>query len=451
MTNRRDFIKGTAAVGAGFFVTAGVAPRVRAQSANEEIRFACVAIGGKGRSDSEDANRRGKVVAICDVDERTINKESGRFPKSVKIYRDFRKMLEENEKSIDAVTVSTPDHCHAVAAAMAMNMGKACFCQKPLTRAIFEARRLGEIADEKKLVTQMGNQGTSYSGLREAAALLKKNVLGTPEEVHVWTNRPIWAQGGPRPPEKKPPKELHWDLWLGPAPERPYADGYHSFSWRGWWDFGTGALGDMACHTVNMPFMGLDLYNPTAVEAESSGTNHDSYPKDSRIQFDFPANDWRPALKFFWYDGGRKPSQEIVPVELLRAAGQKKGEEKIPRSGCVIVGSKARLFSPDDYGARFFIYPDVEKPAVEFPRSPGHFDEFTNAIKDSSAPQPMSNFSNYASRLTETILLGNLAVWADQRVEWDAKNLKVTNITNGDLAEALELLIRPKYRGEYSL
>lgn len=440
MTNRRDFIKGTAAVGAGFFVTAGVAPRVRAQSANEEIRFACVAIGGKGRSDSEDANRRGKVVAICDVDERTIKKESGRFPKSVKIYRDFRKMLEENEKSIDAVTVSTPDHCHAVAAATALNMEKACFCQKPLTRAIYEARRLGEIAKEKNLVTQMGNQGTAGSGLREAAALLKKNVLGTPKEVHVWSNRPIWAQGGPRPAEKEPPKELDWDLWLGPAPKRPYGDGYHPFSWRGWWDFGSGALGDMACHTVNMPFMGLDLFNPTSVEATSSGNNKDSYPKWSSIKFEFPANDWRPALKFTWSDGGQKP-----PPEILQGSGQ-----PMKGSGCVIIGEKASMYSPDDYGGRYFIYPEVEKPAVEFPRSPGHFDEFTNAIKDSSAPQPMSNFANYSSRLTETILLGNLSVWANERVEWDAKNLKVTNIS-GDLAKELELLIRPKYRDGYSL
>lgn len=438
MTSRRDFLKGTAA--AGFFVAAGVAPRARAQLANGEIGFACVGVGGKGSSDSEAANRAGNVIAACDVDSKRLGDESKRFPNAKK-YADFRKMLDENEKQIDAVTVSTPDHTHAPAAAMAMRMGKHCFCQKPLTRAISEARKLGELAAAKGLVTQMGNQGTAGNGLREAAALLKKNVLGTPKEVHVWTNRPIWAQGGPRPKPATPPDVLDWDLWLGSAPERPYGSGYHPFSWRGWWDFGTGALGDMACHTVNMPFMGLDLYNPTAVEATSSPNNKDSFPKHSQIKFDFPATDWRPAINFTWYDGGQKPSADI-----LKGSGQ-----PMKNSGCVIVGEKAKMYSPDDYGGRYFIYPEVDKPAVDFPRSPGHFREFTNAITDSSAPAPMSNFPNYASRLTETILLGNLSVWAGQRVEWDAKNLKVTNITSGKLAEELELLIRPKYRDGYSV
>jgi predicted dehydrogenase len=319
-----------------------------------------------------------------------------------------------------------------------MNMGKHCFCQKPLTHAIYEARRLGEIAKEKNLITQMGNQGTAGNGLREAAALLRAGVLGTVKEVHVWTNRPIWAQGDPRPPEAPVPEGLHWDLWLSGAPERPYANGYHPFSWRGYWDFGTGALGDMACHTVNMPYMGLDLSDPTAVTAESSGTNKDSYPKWSIINFDFPAKDWRPAIKFVWYDGGKKPEQDIL-------AGSGRPMDK---SGCVIVGEKAKMYSPDDYGGQYFIYPEVEKPPVDYPKSPGHFQEFVQGIKDGT--QPMSNFANYAGRLTETILLGNLAVWANQRVEWDAKNLKVTNIT-GDLGEELANIVKPKYRKGYSL
>jgi predicted dehydrogenase len=440
MTHRRDFLKGTAAAGIGFFVSAGVAPRVRAQSANEEINFGCIGIAGsRGGNDSGDANRSGKVVAICDIDDQYIQKGLRKFTKTTpKVYHDFRKMLDENEKTIDAVTITTPDHVHGVAASMAMQMGMHCFCQKPLTRTIYEARRLGEIAEEKNVVTQMGNQGTAKTGLREAAALLRKGVLGTVKEVHVWTNRPIWAQGGERPPAKEIPTGLHWEEWLGPAPHRPYGDGYHPFSWRGWWDFGSGALGDMACHTVNMPFMGLDLSDPTSVEATSSGTNKDSYPKWSVIHFEFPANDWRPAIKFVWYDGGKKPTQDI-----LEGSGQ-----PMDKSGCVILGTKAKMYSRGDYGDRYVIYPDVERPDVEFPRSPGHFEEFVAGIK--GGPQPMSNFANYAGKLTETILLGNLAVWADTRVEWDAKNLKVTNIT-GDLAEELKLIVKPNYREGYSV
>ena len=223
-------------------------------------------IGGKGESDSADAAKNGDVVAICDIDDRRLNAASKKF-EGAKKYNDFRKMLDEMGSSIDAVTVSTPDHCHAVIAAMAMEMGKHCFCQKPLTHSIWEARRLGEIAKAKKVATEMGNQGTANDSLRRAAAIIKSGALGTVTDVHVWTNRPIWAQGIARPQPVEVPSAIHWEEWLGPAPYRPFGEGYHPFSWRGWWDFGTGALGDMACHTVNMPYMALALRDPTSVQA----------------------------------------------------------------------------------------------------------------------------------------------------------------------------------------
>ncbi|MEX2188709.1 MAG: Gfo/Idh/MocA family oxidoreductase [Pirellulales bacterium] len=435
--HRRRFMHTTAAtIGAGYFAAAGLQAQ-ESKSPNEKIRFGCIGVGGKGSSDSDDAGRRGDVVAICDVDDKTLGTGSKRF-EGAKTYYDFRKMLEENAKNIDAVTVSTPDHTHAPAALMAMRMGMHCFCQKPLAHSIYETRLMGKVAREKKLATQMGNQGTAESGLRHAAALLKKGILGNVHEVHIWTNRPIWPQGGERPPAKEPPERLHWDEWLSAAKERPYADGYHTFAWRGWWDFGTGALGDMACHTVNMPFMGLGLRDPISVQATTSGHNGDSYPKRSVITFEFGATEARPALTFTWYDGGTRPPKELLEGINLKG------------SGALIVGEKGKIYSPDDYGADFTVLGGPEKEAADYPKSPGHFDEWTRAIK--GGEQAMSNFPDYAGPLAETILLGNLAVWAapekdepGKKIEWDAKELKAKN------APEVAHVIKPEYRKGYTL
>ncbi len=436
--NRRQFLKTTAATGIGYWVAGGVQAQ-ESKSPNERIAFASIGIGGKGSSDSNDAARRGDMVAICDIDTNNLDEAAKRpgFEKAKK-YADFRKLLEESEKSIDAVTVSTPDHCHAPAALMAMRLGKHCFCQKPMTHSIYEARLMGQIAKEKGLQTQMGNQGTAGNGLRKAAAMMKAGRLGTPKEVIVWSNRPIWPQGGPQPAPKDPPAHLEWDLWLGPAKDRPYGDGYHPFSWRGYWDFGTGALGDMACHTVNMAYMGLDLFDPQSVQATTSGHNKDSYPAWSIIDFDFPANDWRPAVKFTWMDGGKQPDPEVLDGD----APQK--------SGCVVIGTKGKLYSGDDYGRNPKYYGDVDdsEEGLEYERSPGHFQEWVNAIKGGKPAR--SDFAQYAGGLTETILLGNLAVYVasegeGERVEWDAKNLKVKNI------EGLEDIVKPVYRKGYTL
>ncbi len=429
--NRRTFIKGTAAAGVGFWV-AGSSAFGQSKSPNEKINFACVGVGGKGSSDSADAGRHGQVVGICDVDDNTVKKSGARF-KDAEQFNDYREMFEKLGDKIDAVTVSTPDHMHAVVAAAAMKAGKHCFCQKPMTKDIYEARFLGDLAKEKGVKTQMGNQGTSRGGLRKSAALIQAGMLGTIKEVHVWTNRPVWAQGGDRPAPQDPPANLHWDLWLGTAPKRPFGKGYHPFSWRGWWDFGTGALGDMACHTFNMPFMALNLRDPLSVEAESSGHNGDSFPKWSQIKFEFPEIGGRPALPVWWYDGGKRPPAELLPGE------------KMSRSGFLLIGEKGKLYSTGDYGSSYKIISDtkLEEPKVEYPNSPGHFKELVDAIN--GGPEAMSNFPNYAGPLTETILLGNLAVWSGKKVEWDAKNLKSTNLPE------LAKIVKREYAGGYSL
>jgi predicted dehydrogenase len=434
-TSRRRFLQTTAATGAGFWVAGGLRAQ-ESNSPNEKIGMASVGTGGKGSSDSADAGNSGEMVAICDIDEKRLEAAKKRFP-NAKAFTDFRKMLEEMEGSIDAVTVSTPDHTHAAAGLMAMRMGKHCFCQKPMTHTIYEARLMAEVAKEKGVATQMGNQGTAMPGLREAAAVIRAGALGKVSEVHVWTNRPIWPQGGPRAEPEECPENIKWDLWIGPAPFRPYAKGYHPFAWRGWWDFGTGALGDMACHTLNMPFAALDLRDPISVQAETSGHNKDSYPKWSIITFEFPETDARPGLKLLWYDGGKRPDKELL-------------DGKNPSgSGCVVIGEKGKIYSPNDYGAKYEILGDVEKPEVEFEKSPGHFTEWVNAIK--GGKPAMSNFPDYAGPLTETVLLGNLAVWVaseaglGEKVEWDARNMTVKNISG------LEGIVKPEYREGYTL
>jgi predicted dehydrogenase len=436
--SRRTFLQTTAALGVGYWVAGGIAPRV-SRAANEEIRFACIGVNGKGASDSADAGRSGKVVAICDIDETSLDKAADRF-EDAKKYFDFRKMLDEMHKSIDAVTVSTPDHTHAPAAAMAMSLGKHAFVQKPMTKSIYEARLLAHLAKKNKLATQMGNQGTATNSLREAAAVIKSGTLGPVKEVHVWTNRPVWPQGTDRPTNSPPcPSHIHWEQFIGPAEMRPYDPAYHPFKWRGWWAFGTGALGDMACHTLNMPFMALNLRDPLSVQATTSGHNKETFPSWSIITYEFGKLGDRPPLKFMWYDGGKK-----VDPALLQGA-------ELADSGCLVVGEKGALYAPGDYAERgLTMLGGVEKPKVEWVESPGHFEEWTRAIQ--GGEEAMSNFPNYAGGLTETVLLGNLAVWAadkadgpGKKIEWDAAKLTATNAP--EVAE----IIKPVYHNGFSL
>ena len=449
-TTRRDFIKNTSAIGAALWVGG---PKVWAQekSPNERVRYACIGVGGKGDSDSSDAAAHGDIVAIVDVDEftRLRRKEDDRF-KNAAEFSDYRKLFEEMSDKFDAVTVSTPDHHHYLATALALSAGKAAYTQKPLTHSVWEARELARLALEKDVPTQMGNQGTSEASLRMAAAILQSGHLGTIKEVHVTTNRPVWPQGGPRPEPTEVPEGLDWDAWLGPAPERPYADDtYHTFKWRGWWDFGTGALGDMACHTFNMPYMGLGLKDPVAIQAWTSGHNQDSYPQKSKIKFDFVLTEGGPVVPVWWYDGGNQYDEALLNGQKLQR--NDKGET----TGAIIVGEKLTMYSPGDYaGGPIKLIDadgnDVPLPEVEFEQSPGHFTEFHQSIVG-ERKRAMSNFENYAGGLTETILLGNLAVWAapdegeGKRIEWDAKNVVATN------APEVMHVVRREYRDGWSL
>lgn len=417
---RRKLLKGAAAGGFGLLILRD-SKMAFGYDANQKLNVACIGCGGRGGGNIDGAAGE-NIVALCDVDTNQAAGAMQRFP-NAKFYTDWRKMLDEMGNQIDAVVVSTPDHTHASPAASAIRMGKHVYCEKPLTHTIYEARLLKDLARKHGVATQMGNQGTAEPGLREAVEVLQAGAIGQVYDIHVWSNRPVWPQGVQRPAETpEVPENLDWDLWLGPAPRRPYNPIYHPFNWRGWLDFGTGAIGDMGCHTVNMPFMALNLRNPIAIEAEVHEMTDESYPKRSIVKYSFPRRGDLRALRMTWYDGGLKP-----PADLLYG-------RELPGSGVVLIGEKGRLFSPDDYGARYELLPaedfqNFQKPAPSIPRSPGHHAEWIRACKG-GAPA-MSNF-DYAADLTETMLLGNLAVIMRKPIYWDAENMRAIGLPEAD-------------------
>jgi hypothetical protein len=351
------------------------------------------------------------------------------------------------------VVVSTPDHHHAIVTALALQLGKHVFCQKPLAHNVHEARVLRRLAMEKRLVTQMGNQGSAGDGLRRAVEVIQAGVIGPVRELHVWSNRPIWPQGIDRPEgEDVVPGQLNWEAWLGPAPQRPFkSDVYHPFKWRGWYDFGTGALGDMACHTVNMPFRALKLGYPEVIECEKVSDAHaETFPKSSRLRFEFPEREGLPELKFWWYDGGWKPRPELT--EGIQAM-----QGRLPGSGCLLVGDQGTLFSPDDYGSKFYIKLKAETEYLagdnhaatkEMPKpiprcQGGHHGEWLNGIR--GGPAPYSNFE-VAGYLTEIILLGGVALrhGVSKKIEWDGPGAKARN---ADVSH----LVKREYRKGWEL
>jgi predicted dehydrogenase len=308
--SRRDFMGSTAAAMAFTIIPS----HVLAQPPSEKLNVAAIGSGGMGSGNTNACAAAGaNIVALCDVDWDRASGTFKRFPKA-KAYKDFRKML-DNEKSIEAVIVATPDHFHTVAAMAAMRRGKHVYVQKPLTRLVSEARALTEAARKYKVVTQMGNQGHSGDGVRDICEWIWSGVIGEVTEVHAWTNRPVWPQGIGRPQEVHDiPDTLDWDLWLGPAPERPYNKCYLPFNWRGWWDFGGGALADMACHVLDPVFWALKLKYPTSVEASCTPVNDETFPLASIVHYEFPERGLGfPAVKVHWYDGGLKPER---PAEL---------------------------------------------------------------------------------------------------------------------------------------
>src|SRR6185503_3790518 len=312
MLTRRKFLISSCASTATVFLpgcTTQISDPVatRHVPANSKLNIGIIGAGGKGLENIKGVSSE-NIVAICDVDDRRAAEGYKRLPKAVR-YRDYRVMLEK-EKSLDAVVVTTPDHHHAPAALMAMKLGKHVYCEKPLTHSIAEAREMQRVAREQGVATQMGNQGHSYDDTRRLVEVVQAGTLGDVREVHVWTDRPIWPQGISRPDASEtPPSELTWDLWLGPAPKRSYHSSYVPFNWRGGWDFGTGALGDMGCHNTDAAFWALKLEYPESIEAESSGVNSETAPKWSIIRYRFAARGKLPPVDFTWYDGGKLPDR----------------------------------------------------------------------------------------------------------------------------------------------
>ena len=438
-SNRRDFLK--ASVGAGIAVITASKTAVAADVpatqlvANKRLNIACVGVGGKGDSDSSDAGKYANIVAICDVDTNYLGKKSKQFPDAKK-FVDYRQMLTDLGDKIDAVVVSTPDHSHASVALMAMNLGKHVYCQKPMTHTVAEARAMRDAARKNKVVTQLGNQGTAADEFRRGVEMIRAGVIGTVKEVHVWTNRPIWPQApdvNDALKEQPVPTTLDWDKWIGPAPMRPYNAGYHPFKWRGFRDFGTGALGDMGCHTYNLPFMALNLDYPISVEAEAGDVNPQTYPSWAKVISNFPARDQRGPVKVTWWEGHKKDKAG----KLVRNIPDYKTTHgfDLPQSGSLIVGDAGMMMSISDYGAglRLIFNADSEgytaKIPKSLPRTGGGDDkqklEWINAIT-AGGYTPLANF-DYASQLTEFILLGNVAIRSGKKLLWDGPNLKITN------------------------
>jgi predicted dehydrogenase len=438
--NRRRFIHASAlAAGAGYFLTAGNEVRALYDSPNNRLNIGIIGAGGQGGSDLGNVSSE-NIVALCDVDQARARDAFNRHPNAEK-FQDFRVML-DRQRNIDAVTVSTPDHTHALASITAMRMGKHCYTQKPLTHDVWEARQMKLVARNHRVATQMGNQGTSHNTLRESVEIIRAGGIGEVREVHVWTNRPIWPQNIDRPSQREDvPATLNWDLWLGTAPERPYNHAYVPFAWRGWWDFGTGALGDMACHTMNLPYMALRLGAPSAVSADVAQPTHpETYPNGCTVTYEFPAREGMPACRLYWYER-RLPPRNLF-LDALREGQNPSG------SGILMVGSRGTLYSDSDYGGSRRLLPTADfanyhPPAPTLPRSPGHHAEWIRACK--GGPPAMSNFVDYASALTETVLLGNVAIKLGTRIEWDSEHLRVTNNPRATQ------LIRREYRRGWEL
>ncbi|MBI3921282.1 MAG: Gfo/Idh/MocA family oxidoreductase [Armatimonadetes bacterium] len=428
---RRQFVASTASTAVALTVIRRhVLGGPRHISPNEKLNVACIGCGGKGESDIGGVSSE-NIVALCDVDEGRAAGAIQRFPNAAR-YNDWRVMLEKEDHNIDAVTVSTPDHTHAPAAMAAIELGKHVYVQKPLTHSVYEAQRLIKAARHYKVATQMGNQGHAGEDTRKLCEWIWQGGIGTVKEVHFWTDRPIWAQGIDRPADSPPvPANLNWDVWLGVAPERPYHPAYHPFSWRGWWDFGCGAIGDMACHIMDAGFWALQLQGPCSVEAESPGLNSETFPKWSVITFEFPARGAFPPVKAVWYDGGKLPTRPPELDEWVRKDEEQAKKMALPTgsNGQMYIGDKGVLVA-GCYGDGPAIYPQQRmlefldsEPKKTLKRSPGHYKEWIDACKGG---EPASGNFDHAGPLTITALLGNVALRAGEKIRWNGKT--VTNV-----------------------
>jgi len=453
--DRRTFLRSAAGVAAFTIVPRHVLGGPGYTPPSEKLNVAGVGVGGMGKHniaaiagvgmDEEgniiDAdNPTGEnIVALCDVDEEFAAPTFKGFPRARK-YRDYRRMLEK-QKDIDAVVIATPDHTHAVIAMAAMQLGKHVYVQKPLTHDVYEARCLTEAARQYKVATQMGNQGHSGEGVRLICEWIWDGAIGPVREVHAWTNRPIWPQGIGRPKETPPvPPTLDWDLWIGPAPYRPYHPAYHPFKWRGWWDFGCGALGDMACHVLDPAVAALKLGYPTSVEASSTPLNDETFPLASIVRYEFPARGDMPAVKLTWYDGGLKPPrpEALEPNRPLEQA----------ESNLLFIGEKGVLRC-GDYGDSPRLIPEsamrqYKRPPKTLPRIKGTHEQ--NWIEACKGGEPACSNFDYSGPFTEMVLLGTIALrFPGEKLECDGEKMEFTN-----KPEANEY-IRREYRAGWSL
>ena len=447
--HRRQFLRSSTAA-AGFLILSR-GPRVHGQGPNERVAIACIGVGGKGASDTDQAAKCGQVVGLCDIDAKRLAQKAEQIP-DAKTFADYRELLETLGDKVDAVVVSTPDHSHAFASISAMERGKHVYCQKPLAHSAGECRKMMTVAREKKLATQMGNQGTADDGFRRGVELIRSGMIGPVREVHVWTNRPFkyWKQAPDivrRPDETPPiPEHVSWDLWIGPAPYRPYHPVYHPHDWRGWWDFGTGSLGDMACHTANLPFMGLELGYPTRVSAVSGPINDETYPAWATITYEFPARGDLPPVKLTWYEGAKDGQRNLPDPSLFQ------GRDPVD-SGSLLVGERGMLYSPSDYGMEQVLFPEAAFKGITPPeesierldgddRDLNQKREWVRAIQ--GGPAPMANF-DYAAVLAESMLLGNVAVRLGEAIDYDAEKMTVTNGPDASR------LLMPDFRTGWSL
>jgi len=465
--DRRNFIKTAGAATAFTIVPRHVLGGYGYIAPSDTVYIAGIGVGGKGTSDLTECakSKHAKITLLCDVDDKMAAQSRKNFPDAL-FYKDFREMLEKEHKHIDALTVSTPDHTHAVAAMAAMQLGKHVYVQKPLTHSIGEARALTEAAAKYKVVTQMGNQAASGEPVRRMKEIVDAGLIGEVTRVYAWSNRPVWPQGIAAPKGKHDiPPELDWDLWLGPAEKTEYNPAYHPFNWRGWWRFGTGALGDMACHIMDPVFRILPIDYPTEVECSATAAyegffreahHMESCPASSIIHLKFPRTDGKGVIQLTWMDGGLRPQ---MPDGIME-------EDEVFNldNGVIFEGSKGKMIG--NQGIHPLLLPrslneEIARVPLSEKRVPeGHYVAWVEACMKAVEESDLSSRFEYAGPFTEAVLMGNLAIRSYQhytegsggtaypgrkKLLWDAKNMSITNFE-----PANEFVMR-QYREGWSL
>ena len=473
--SRRKFIRNTALTAAGFFIVPRHVLGRGFVAPSDRLIVAGIGAGGKGSSDIENFFKSGKadIGFLCDVDDRQAAETRKKFPKA-KYYKDFREMLAKESKSFDAVSVSIPDHQHGVAAMAAMQLNKHVYVQKPLTHDIYEARKLTEAAHKYKVVTQMGNQGSSGDGVRQLQDWFNAGLIGDVHTIYCYTDRPIWPQGVPNPTNSSPiPAGLDFNLWLGTAPKREYFEGILPFNWRGWWDYGTGALGDMACHIMAPAFAVCNLGYPTSAECSVAtkyieNWNKAYYPESgpiaSHITLTFKGKNGKPDLQLHWMDGGIQPTrpEELGPNEEMGDGG----------NGVIFIGTKGKMMA-GTYGVNPQLLPTSKTKETKVPQTvarvkdgeDGHYAAWVEAAIAGHGSEKAKNLSSHfdiAGPLTESVLMGNLAIRSYDirkpkgkddfdypgrfiKLLWDGPNMKITNFDEANQ------FVKRNYRDGWSL